>query len=83
MTVEGQPLTSTGSERSFHTPELVPGQEFVYTVRAVIDLSGREEVEVQQVKVTAGETSRASFEKLFAKVESAAARSLAEGRRGK
>jgi uncharacterized protein (TIGR03000 family) len=80
VTVEGHPINGTGGERSFRTPELAPGHEYVYTVRAVIDLSGREEVEVQEVKVAAGETSRASFEKLFAKVESAAARSVAESR---
>jgi len=83
ITVEGEPLKSTGGERSFRTPELPPGKEFAYTVRAVIDLNGREEVEVQKVTVTAGETSRASFEKLFAKVESAAARSLVDSKGGK
>jgi uncharacterized protein (TIGR03000 family) len=83
VTVEGQALKSTGGERSFLSPELTPGQEFVYTVRAVIELSGREEVEAQRVKVTAGETSRVSFEKLFAKVEAAAARSVADGKGSK
>jgi uncharacterized protein (TIGR03000 family) len=80
VTVEGQALTSTGGERSFRSPEIAPGQEFVYTVRAVIEVSGREEVETRQVKVTAGETSRISFEKLFAKVDAAAARSVAGGK---
>lgn len=79
VTVEGQPLRSGGTERSFRTPELDPGREFVYTVRAAINLGGREEVETRQVRVTAGETSRVSFEQLFARVE-AAARSLADGR---
>ena len=83
VTVEGQALKSTVSERSFLSPELIPGQEFVYTVRAVIEVSGREEVESQQVKVTAGETSRVSFEKLFARVEAAAARSIADGKGSK
>ena len=77
VTVEGQALKSTGGERTFRSPELESGREFVYTVRAVIELAGREEVESQQVRVTAGETTRISFEKLFAKVESAAARSVA------
>ena len=79
VTVEGQPLQSTGGERSFRSPEIAPGREFVYTVRAVIEVGGREEVETQQVKVTAGETTRISFEQLFAKVE-AAARSVAGGK---
>jgi uncharacterized protein (TIGR03000 family) len=79
-TVEGQALKSMGVERMFRSPELAPGREFVYTVRAVIEVSGREEVETQQVKVTAGETSRVSFEKLFAKIEAAAARSVADAK---
>ena len=83
MTVEGTALTSTGSERSFRTPELNPGEEFVYEVKATIPLSGRDEVETIQVKVRAGETSRASFEKLFAKLESAAARSVVDAKPGK
>ncbi|HEX3152727.1 MAG TPA: TIGR03000 domain-containing protein [Gemmataceae bacterium] len=83
VTVEGTALTSTGSERSFRTPELRPGEEFVYEVKATIALAGRDEVETIQVKVQAGETSRASFEKLFAKLESAAARSVVDAKPGK
>ena len=69
VTVEGQPLRRTGRERSFRTPPLAHGQDFVYQVRAVLTVGGVEEVEVKEVTVTAGLTSRASFEKLFAKVE--------------
>ena len=83
VTVEGQALTSTGGERTFRTPELAPGQEFVYTVQATLLLGGRDEVETLQVKVTAGETSRASFEKLFARVEASAARSVVDAKPGK
>jgi uncharacterized protein (TIGR03000 family) len=79
VTVEGEALKSTGGERTFRSPELAPGQEFVYIVRAVIELPGREEIETQRVRVTAGETTHVSFEKLFAKVEAAAARSAADG----
>jgi uncharacterized protein (TIGR03000 family) len=68
VTVNGEPLTSTGRERSFRTPDLQSGQEYAYTVRAVVIVGGREEVESKQVTVAAGETSRASFEKLFARV---------------
>jgi uncharacterized protein (TIGR03000 family) len=69
VTVEGQALRSTGRERTFRTPALAPGQDFVYQVRAVLTVGGAEEVEVKEVTVTAGLTSRASFERLFAKVE--------------
>ena len=68
ITVEGQPLTSTGRERKFRTPALMPDQEFTYTVRAVVLVAGRAEAETLEVKVIAGEITRASFEKLFAKV---------------
>ena len=79
VTVEGQGLEY---RRRAVIPRArsCPGQEFVYTVRAVIELSGREEVETQHIKVTAGETSRVSFERLFAKVEAATARSVADGK---
>ena len=69
VTVEGQALRSSGRERSFRTPPLAQGQDFVYQVRATLMVGGVEEVEVKEVTVTAGLTSRASFEKLFAKVE--------------
>ena len=69
VSVEGQPLRSTGRERVFRTPDLKPDQEFVYTVRATIVVAGREESETMQVKVRADEISRASFEQLLAKVE--------------
>jgi uncharacterized protein (TIGR03000 family) len=69
ITVEGQPLTSTGRERKFRTPALTPDQEFTYTVRAVVFVAGKEEVETLEVKVVAGEITRASFEKLFARVD--------------
>lgn len=69
VTVEGQPLTSTGRERKFRTPALKPGEEFSYTVRATIVVAGKEEVETLEVKVAAGEITRASFEKLFAMMD--------------
>ena len=76
VTVEGHPLQSTGGERTFRTPPLEPGRSYAYTVRAALPMSGgREEVESIEVRVTAGQTSRASFERLFARVEGAAARS--------
>lgn len=69
VTVEGQALRSTGRERSFRTPPLAPGRDYTYQIRATLMVAGVEEVEVREVTVTAGLISRASFEKLFAKVE--------------
>jgi uncharacterized protein (TIGR03000 family) len=71
VTVEGQAIVGTGRERKFRTPALSPDQEYAYTVRARIIVAGREEAETMQVKVIPGEINRASFEKLFAQVETA------------
>jgi uncharacterized protein (TIGR03000 family) len=79
VTVDGFPLTSTGGERTFRTPDLEPGQEFVYTVRATLAVDDRVEVESREVTVTAGDISRASFEKLFAIVERPGRRAIAAG----
>jgi uncharacterized protein (TIGR03000 family) len=67
--VEGEMLKSTGRQRSFRTPNLMPGQEYSYSIRAVMIVAGREESEDIKVKVLAGETTRGSFERLFAKTE--------------
>ncbi len=67
--VEGQPLQSTGRERTFRTPDLAPAEEFVYTVRATVMIDGKAETETIKVNVVAGEVSRASFEKLFTRLE--------------
>jgi uncharacterized protein (TIGR03000 family) len=67
--VEGHALSGTTSERIFRTPTLEPGREYEYTVRATIDVAGKQEVETLNVIVVAGEISRASFEALFAKVD--------------
>lgn len=69
VSVEGQLLRSTSRERSFRTPGLAAGTEFVYTVKAVLNVGGEEVVETKEVTVIAGQISRTSFEKLFAKVE--------------
>jgi hypothetical protein len=77
------PVTSSNyrcrflSGHDFFDPALAPGESYVYTVKATLLLAGREEAETREVTVTAGETSRVSFENLFAKVEGAAARSVA------
>jgi uncharacterized protein (TIGR03000 family) len=70
VTVEGELLHSMGRDRKFRTPALAPDKEYVYTVRAVMIVANREEVETLQVRVIAGEVSRASFERLFAKAGS-------------
>jgi uncharacterized protein (TIGR03000 family) len=77
VTVEGHALKATGRERTFRTPGLAPGQSFAYTVRATLPLSdGQEEVETREVTVVAGEITRVSFERLFARVESTAGQTV-------
>ncbi len=65
--VEGVALKSAAAERSFRTPALTPGQEYSYTVKAVVTEDGREYTEAKQVVVTPGETTAVSFEKLLAR----------------
>jgi uncharacterized protein (TIGR03000 family) len=82
VTVDGHPLKSTGRERTFRTPALESGEEFVYTVRATLAVDGRVEVESREVTVVAGEISRVSFEKLFALVEQPRKRSVVDATPG-
>src|SRR5262245_14696606 len=81
VTVDGVALRSTGRERTFQTPALEPGRDYAYTVRATLSAGGREEVETRLVKVIAGEISRASFEKLFARVETPSGTPIADATR--
>jgi uncharacterized protein (TIGR03000 family) len=69
--VETHMLKGDAAERSFRTPNLEPGQEYVYTVKAYITIGGSEHEETKQVTVKAGETSRATFTQLLAKVQAA------------
>ena len=71
--VNGQPLQSTAAERTFTTPALRPGQEYVYTVKAYAWVEGVEEEETREVRVTAGGTTRASFDRLLARAGGAPA----------
>ena len=69
ITVDGQPLHSSGRERTFRTPALALEEDFVYTVQATVMVNGNPETETLKVNVVAGQVSRASFEKLFAKLD--------------
>lgn len=65
--VEGVQLKSTSAERTFRTPALVPGQEYAYTVKAVVEQDGQEYTEALRVVVIPGQTTNASFGKLIAR----------------
>lgn len=65
--VEGVPLKSNTIERTFRTPALAPGQEYAYTVTAIVEQDGREYTESKKVIVIPGEMSKASFNQLLAR----------------
>ena len=64
LSVDGVQLELTSSERTFVTPELPLGKEYVYTFKVEYDRSGRTLSESQKVTVAAGKTSTATFEDL-------------------
>jgi uncharacterized protein (TIGR03000 family) len=53
------PLTS--AKRSFQTPELVPGQDYVYTIKAEVSRDGRTVTASKRVLVRAGRDSVVDF----------------------
>jgi uncharacterized protein (TIGR03000 family) len=61
LTIDGNPTTSTSSERTFVSPALPQGQQFQYTLRAEIIRDGRTIAETQQINVRAGEETRVGF----------------------
>jgi uncharacterized protein (TIGR03000 family) len=58
LTIDDYRTTSTSGERVFHTPELKPGQDFHYTLKAEVD--GRSVT--RHVTVRAGETTRINLD---------------------
>jgi uncharacterized protein (TIGR03000 family) len=62
LTVDGRPTTSTTATRMLVTPELQPGYEYYYTLRAEIMRDGRAVAQTQRVAVHRGERARVSFD---------------------
>jgi uncharacterized protein (TIGR03000 family) len=62
LTVDGQPTTSSSSSRLLVTPNLEPGYEYYYTLRASIVRDGQTLTQEQRVAVHAGEQTRVSFD---------------------
>jgi uncharacterized protein (TIGR03000 family) len=54
LTIDGDPTTSTSSERQFITPPLPRGKDFSYELRAEVQRNGKTLVATQQVRVQAG-----------------------------
>jgi uncharacterized protein (TIGR03000 family) len=58
LLVDGNATTSTSAQRVFTSPELVPGQEYHYTLQAEIVRDGRTLTASERVTVRAGIESR-------------------------
>lgn len=55
---------TNSSKRSFISPPLTPGENYVYDVKVEVTRDGKLLTEIQQVKVRAGEETRAVFNRL-------------------
>jgi len=56
--IDGVPAPLTSATRSFNTPDLTPGQDYVYTVKAVVERNGAKQERTEKVFVRAGQQSR-------------------------
>jgi len=61
LTVDGNTTTSTSGIRTFISPALEQGAEYVYAIQAEITRDGRSVVETQNVTVRAGEVTNVPF----------------------
>jgi len=55
LTFDGQATAQTGSDRTFRSPPLEPGQDYVYEVQARWDAAGRPVDQTRKVTVHAGD----------------------------
>jgi uncharacterized protein (TIGR03000 family) len=58
---DDRPTRQTGAERTYVTPELTPGKEYVYQVKIEYTRDGRMMTQAKSVSVRAGQTSRVEF----------------------
>jgi uncharacterized protein (TIGR03000 family) len=61
VTLDGVVTASTSASRTFVTPDLNPGTEFVYTLSAKIVRDGETRIVTQKVSVRAGEETRVNL----------------------
>lgn len=71
--VDGRLTGGDGSERTFFTPPLAPGQKYFYEVKVEVVVGGERIVEEKRVIVSAGENVVETFPKLNAAVQKATA----------
>jgi uncharacterized protein (TIGR03000 family) len=63
LTIDGQATASTSTTRTFVTPELQAGQDYVYTLEARFEAKGEQQTVTRVVTVRAGETTRVALMK--------------------
>ncbi len=62
LTIDEEATTSTSDLRSFVTPALTPGQDYIYNLKAEINRDGKSFIVTQRVTVRAGEETKASLQ---------------------
>jgi uncharacterized protein (TIGR03000 family) len=62
LTVDGQQTTSTSTRRTFVSPNLQPGYQYFYTLRATMTRDGQALTQTQRVAVRPGQVTRISFD---------------------
>jgi uncharacterized protein (TIGR03000 family) len=76
--VDGQLANLTSTTRSFLTPELEPGRQYYYTIKAEADRGGRPLAQEKRIVVEAGKVARVQLNDLGATPTVAVDRSSAE-----
>lgn len=66
LTVDGVVCPLTSETRTFETPALVPGQEYVYTLKTTGQRGGRQIEQTRRVTFRSGERITVSFENVVA-----------------
>jgi uncharacterized protein (TIGR03000 family) len=61
LTVDGNATQSTSDRRTFVTPALETGADFVYTLRAEVVQDGQVSIQTRDVTVRSGQTTEVSF----------------------
>jgi uncharacterized protein (TIGR03000 family) len=61
LTIDGASTKSTSASRLFQSPNLRPGRDYVYTLRAEVVRDGQNVAQEQRVTVRAGEETRVPF----------------------
>jgi uncharacterized protein (TIGR03000 family) len=62
--IDGMQAPLTSATRSFITPDLRQGQDYVYTLKAVVDRNGEKKERTEKVFVRAGQESRVDLRNL-------------------